>query len=267
LNILLSCDDGIKADGTLALAALLAEMGQLRCCAPQQQHSGSGHAVTLHKPISAKPAQVPGCTKAIAVRGTPADSVKLALTELWPGWADVVLSGINSGPNVGVNVFYSGTVGAAAEAALLGVPALAVSLDVTAPFDFKWAAEHARPVLQTLLSLLPFPPGMLFNINIPGAEKEILGPRLTRQGRSGFREYYTPAPSTSESPGERAWNIDGDFQVLEPEQSYDAAALAAGWISVTPMNLDLTISPLRKYDGENQADYAEILKALAAWQG
>jgi 5'/3'-nucleotidase len=265
LNFLLSCDDGLRAEGTVELAAELARLGTLRVCAPDRQLSGAGHAVTLNRPICTRPVEFPGAEQAVAVEGTPADSVKLALAELWPGWTDLVVSGINRGPNVGVNVFYSGTVGAAAEGAVFGVSAVAVSMNVSEHFDFKLAAERARPVLEKLAALAPFPPGALFNVNLPATEVEPRGVRLTRHGRSGFREYY----KLKDGPGADGvchWEVEGDFHVNDPDETYDAAALAAGYISVTPMFLDLTVDTHRSPTPERSAAFEALLEKLSAWR-
>ncbi len=206
-----------------------------------------------------------GCEEAIAVEGTPADSVKLALAELWPGWADLVVSGINRGPNVGVNVFYSGTVGAAAEGAVLGVSAVAVSLDISERFDFKRAAKRARPVLERLAALVPFAPGTFFNVNVPASEVKPRGVRLTRHGRSGFREYYKLKGDPG-STGICYWEVEGDFHVNDPDETYDAAALAAGYISATPMFLDLTVDAYRDPPSGRSAGLQALLEKLSDWR-
>jgi 5'-nucleotidase len=265
LNILLSCDDGLYAPGTAALAVGLAQLGTVRAAAPGQPSSGAGHAVTLHSPISATPEVLEGCQKAVAVRGTPADSVKLALAELWPGWAHLAVSGINRGPNVGVNVFYSGTVGAAAEAAVMGLSAVAVSLDVGPDYDFAAAARLVAPVLERLAGLLPFPAGVFFNVNLPATGRPVRGVRLTRHGMSGFREFYRPA-GTPGPEGTRSWQVDGDFLVNDPDGSFDAAALSAGYVSVTPLQLDLTVDSWRRPAPARRKDIELLLAALADWE-
>ncbi|HOX05684.1 MAG TPA: 5'/3'-nucleotidase SurE [Planctomycetota bacterium] len=283
MNILVSCDDGIAAEGFAALAAEAARLGTVRAAATERPASGIGHAVTLHRPVACWPAEVPGAERAVAVRGTPADAVKLALAELWPGWAGLVLSGINAGPNVGVNAFYSGTVGAAAEAAVAGVPAVALSLDVSAPYDFPAAAERARPVLERLAALAPWTPGLLFNVNLPASGRPVRGIRLTRHGRSGFREFYRSCAcpegdSTSSSPealslskggapdGACFYSVDGNMEIHDPDDWTDAAALAAGHVSVTPMFLDLTVEPLRRREPEQAGAVAATLARLDDWR-
>jgi len=265
LNFLLSCDDGLRSEGTTALAAELAQLGTVRVCAPERHLSGAGHAVTLNEPVCTRPVEFPGCEEAVAVEGTPADSVKLALAELWPGWTNLVVSGINRGPNVGVNVFYSGTVGAAAEGAVFGVSAVAVSLDVSERFKFEAAARNARPVLEKLASLTPFPPGTFFNVNLPASGVTPRGVRLTRHGRSGFREYY----ELKEGPGPKGvccWEVRGNFHADDPDESYDAAALAAGYISVTPMFLDLTVDAYRCPTPGPSAAPEALLEKLSDWR-
>ncbi len=265
LKIILSCDDGLGAEGTLALAGELALLGAVRAAGPERHSSGAGHAVTLNQSVCTVPVDVPHCQEAVAVRGTPADSVKLALAQLWPDWADLVVSGINRGPNVGANVFYSGTVGAAAEAAVVGVSGIAVSQDVSDPYDFSGAGRAARPVLERLAALVPFPPGIFFNVNLPRCDEKPRGPRLTRQGRSGFREYYEPRGDPG-ADGVRCWDVQGDFQVSDPDETYDAAALAAGFISVTPMFLDLTADELRRPSAERTAGLRALLEKLSDWR-
>lgn len=268
MNILVSCDDGYQAPGFAALAAEAARIGTVRAAATERPASGIGHAVTLHQPVATWPVEVPGAERAVAVRGTPADAVKLALAELWPGWADLVLTGINQGPNVGVNVFYSGTVGAAAEAAVSRVSAVAVSLDITGPWDFAAAAERVRPVLAVLAGLVPFPPGLFFNVNLSGSQKPARGVRLTRHGLSGFREYYRPCPCPPAQPpaGACFYNVDGQMEVHDPDDWTDAAALAAGYVSVTPMFLDLTVEPLRRREPGQAGAIAALLARLGDWR-
>jgi len=268
MNILVSCDDGYEAPGFAALASAAARLGTVRAAATERPASGIGHAVTLHHPVAAWPVGIPGAEQAVAVRGTPADAVKLALAELWPGWAGLVLAGINCGPNVGVNAFYSGTVGAAAEAAVSRVSSVAISLDITAPCDFAEAAERAGPVLERLAALAPFPAGLLFNVNLPASGRPVRGTRLTRHGLSGFREYYRPDPSPDGAlpPGARSYRVDGDMVVEDPDDWTDAAALAAGHISVTPMLLDLTAEPLRRRERAQASAIAAALSALKDWQ-
>lgn len=267
IRIVLSCDDGLGAPGQAALARELARLGTVRAVAPLEPSSGAGHAVSLHLPVGARRGRLDPCEQAVAVLGTPADAVKLALSELWPGWADLVASGINCGPNVGVNVFYSGTVGAAAEGAALGVPALAVSLDVSDPCDFEAAALRARPVLERLAGLMPFPPGLLFNVNLPASQKEVRGLRLTRHGRSGFREFYRPHPPPAgrEAAGDAYYQVYGQMRTDDPDDWTDAAALAAGFISVTPMFLDLTAEPLRARQPRERTALESLIAGLADW--
>jgi 5'-nucleotidase len=164
-----------------------------------------------------------------------------------------------------VNVFYSGTVGAAAEAAVFGTSAVAVSLDIGGDFDFAAAALAARPVLERLAALVPFPAGVLFNVNLPAVGRAARGVRLTRHGMSGFREFYRQEGPAGPD-GSRRWQVDGDFRAADPDETWDASALAAGYVSVTPMLLDLTADPYRRPAPERDRTVRALLDKLADWR-
>jgi len=182
--ILLSNDDGIYSDGIIALEKNLQGMGEIYTVAPDREQNSMSHALTLHRPLRVHEAG-PG---RLAVDGTPTDCVKLALTGLLPVRPDLVVSGINKGPNVGDDIIYSGTVSAAIEAALLGVPAIAVSLVTFESFKFQAAAEFTA----TLVSRIReggLPLETLLNVNVPPLPKEqIKGWRITRQGKRHYGE-------------------------------------------------------------------------------
>jgi 5'-nucleotidase len=165
--------------------------------------------------------------------------VKLALTNLFPDFApDLVISGINRGPNIGINVFYSGTVAGALEAAINGLPALALSLDISANgvWHFAQAAEWALAPIQAALTH-GLPAWTILNVNFPNRlRQEVRGYRLTRHGRSGFKEYYTE--EAPEGP-RRRFLLDGTMVFRDQDTVCDAAALGQGWISVTPLGLSL----------------------------
>ena len=153
----------------------------------------------------------------------------------------MVVSGINRGPNVGVNVFYSGTVAAAIEAAVLGLPSVAVSLDYAPVMPFELAAERVTPVVRAVLEK-GLGRGYLVNVNVPNVPAGEMGPAvLTRHGRAGFREFYRPGEEAgSRAPGARRWRIDGEYSTGKGTAESDAVALAEGFVSVTPMEIDLT---------------------------
>jgi 5'-nucleotidase len=192
--LLLTNDDGIDANGIAALASALDGLGDLAVVAPAQEQSAVGHAITVRDPVRAHPwpFEVPsGPVWARAVTGTPADCVKLACQKLLPRWPDLVVSGINHGPNTAVNVIYSGTVSAATEASIVGIPALAVSLcDWDPEADFEAAGRFARLLAERVLGD-GIAPGTLLNVNVPpGDFGAIRGIEITRQARSRWEEEF-----------------------------------------------------------------------------
>ncbi len=245
--ILVTGDDGLRAPGLPALIEALAPLARLRAALTEEERSGVGHAVTLRRTLKTRPVEIPGTEAAFAVDGTPADAVKLALTTIWRELSfDLAVSGINRGPNVGVNVLYSGTVAAGLEAVIAGVPALAVSLDVGEGSDYVPAAKIAAELAEKLLARAPwgrgsgarkYPPGLV-NVNVPN-RPEIRGRRITRQGVSGFQEYYLPAGEGNSGDGSGEWRIEGEMVLREKSLEYDAVALREGWVSITPLGLEL----------------------------
>ncbi|CAI8178634.1 MAG: 5'/3'-nucleotidase SurE [Prochlorococcus sp.] len=194
LRILISNDDGIFAEGIRCLAAVASDHGhQVTVVCPDQERSATGHGLTLHTPIRAERADelyVPGVT-AWACSGTPADCVKLALSELLPEKPDLVLSGINHGPNLGTDVFCSGTVAAAMEGTLEQLPALAVSVACFKWRDFQCAAEMAMDVAEKALSD-QWPNNLLLNLNIPPCDPKLMGPlRWTRLSIRHYEEQFS----------------------------------------------------------------------------
>ena len=243
-RLLLTNDDGLDAPGLTTLAHELLRTGRydLRVVAPEKEQSGVGHCITLHWPLFAEKVTLPEPVAAIPayrVAGTPADCVKLALTNLFPDFApDYVISGINRGPNVGVNVLYSGTVAGALEACINGLPAIAVSLDIPASglWHFSLAAELAVPLIDAAAEH-GLPAWSVLNINIPNRpQAEIRGTRLTRHGRSGFKEYYIEeAPEGSR----RRFRLEGAMLYRDQDEETDGIALKNGWITVTPLGLSM----------------------------
>jgi 5'-nucleotidase len=204
-RVLLTNDDGWEAEGLRALGEVLAGLAELVVVAPERERSGIGCAVTLKEPIRARRADFPGAAEAWVVSGTPADCAKLAITTLYPSGRvsrpfAVCFSGLNRGPNIGVNVFYSGTVGAVFEAAVNGVPGVALSKEKGNQLTPLEACRLVEPHLAGIIercagrdAATAFPPWHVLNVNIPDIPaREVRGTVLTRQGRSGFREWYTP---------------------------------------------------------------------------
>jgi 5'-nucleotidase len=250
-RILLTNDDGLSSPGLMTLARELLKAGfDLRVAAPEREQSGVGHCVTLYTPLLAEAVTLPddlAGVPAFKVAGTPADCVKLAITNLFPGFTpDLALSGINRGPNIGINVFYSGTVGGALEACINGIPAMALSLDI--PPDGLWhftqAAESSLPVIRMAIERR-LPPWSILNVNAPNRPAaEVKGYRLTHHGRSGFKEFYTEHEPVD---GRRQFILDGTMIYRDTDPCSDSVALRDGWVSVTPLGLGLEDTTCREH--------------------
>jgi len=236
MKILLCNDDGISSAGLLALYRSVSDLGEVFVVAPESGQSAVGHSVTLDRPISCRRVHVHESFWGYAVDGRPADCVKLALVELLPDRPDLLVSGINAGANVGINVLYSGTVAAAAEGALFGIPSVAVSLEMGQELDFEWAARIARKVLDRLLQS-GMPPGALFNVNIPARRPGVpRGVRLARQSTMPMADRFRK----SEDSGKVLYWLEGDFADCSDGPETDLHALRQGYVAVTPLKFDLT---------------------------
>ncbi|WP_324667504.1 5'/3'-nucleotidase SurE [Geochorda subterranea] len=249
-RILLSNDDGIHAPGLQALAESLAELGEIVIVAPDRDRSGTGHAITVREDLHVERLQLAGRWQAYAVSGTPADCVKLGVLELCDSPPDLVVSGINAGANLGIDVFYSGTVAAAFEGTLLGIPALAISCITRKESpDFRLARAVA-PLLADWLMGKDFGSPLLLNVNVPERARAT-GSEVLRWTRLGLRRRYRDdfAPGTEE-PGwpqgdgreaGRRFRLVGDADDGDSDDpTTDAGAVEAGWVSVTPIHLDMT---------------------------
>lgn len=238
--ILISNDDGIGAPGVAALASAMDGLGELYVVAPIDEQSAVGHAITVRNPVRAQPYpfKVPsGEIKAYAVTGTPADCVKLAVNQLLPRHPDLVVSGINRGPNTAVNVIYSGTVSAATEASILGIDAIAFSLCAWQANEFETAGRYARQIAEHVLQR-GLPPGILLNVNIPDLPyDDIRGIAATRQARSRWEESFAERKDPFDQP--YYW-LSGTFVNLDKGDETDLSAIENGFISITPIHYDLT---------------------------
>ncbi len=238
MKILLTNDDGVRAPGLAALRQALRPLGEIVTVAPDKEQSAVGHAITLHRPLRVDRGVEPDGSTTYAVSGTPADCVKIALAEIL---ADdppaLVVSGVNLGPNSGVSVFYSGTVSAAFEGALMGRPALAVSLAVFEHPDFGPPAEiGARLAAMVLRNGLP--PGVFLNVNVPPLPPERLrGIRVVPQARSRFVETYH---RRTDPRGREYFWLDGYLEHLDEIPDTDVTSLQEGFVTVTPLRADLT---------------------------
>jgi len=244
LLILLTNDDGIYAPGLAALYQELRQLGEVTVVAPESEQSAVGHAISLSSPLRVKKSPMDRGVWGWAVSGTPADCVKIALAELLPEMPQLVVSGINLGPNVGINVLYSGTVSAATEAAILGVKkAVALSLNTYKDPDFATAARVAGKLLSRL-QRQPLSEPVCLNVNLPALpEEEIKGVRLTRQDTGPLVERFDRRVDPREHLYYWLAGIN-DHRDLAPDTDY--GALQAGYVSITPLHHDLTHYPSLK---------------------
>jgi 5'-nucleotidase len=237
MRILLTNDDGIYARGLSALYEELSQDADCLIVAPEIEQSAVGHAITISRPLMVRRATKTGNFLGYAVLGTPADCVKIGIKELAEKPVDLVVSGINRGSNAGINVIYSGTVSAATEALIMGIPALAISLDTHKEADFTYAAKFARKMVR-LITNNPAINCSAINVNIPclPADK-IKGVVVVRQGKSNIIETFEKRVDPRENT--YYW-VSGDSGSVSDEKDTDVAALASGFITITPIQYDLT---------------------------
>ncbi len=238
--ILVCNDDGIGAPGILALASSMDGLGDIFVVAPVTEQSAVGHSITLRDPIRAFtfPFRIPsGSIDAWAVHGTPADCVKLAIEKLLPRQPDLVVSGINQGPNAAVNVIYSGTVSAGTEATILNIPAIAFSYCRWVGGDYEASGRIARQIAVRVLDR-GLRSGILLNVNIPDLPFAALkGIKITRQARSKWKESFTER----KDPYNRSYYwLSGTFVNLDSRNDTDLGAIENGYVSITPVHHDLT---------------------------
>jgi len=240
MNILLTNDDGIMAPGILAMYRELTKLGDVTVIAPEQVQSATGHGITITAPLLTSTVTIENAFTGIAVDGRPADCVKLAIGQLLPKRPDLVVSGLNSGANVGINVIYSGTVAAAIEAAFLGLPSIAVSLHLAREVetDYKRAAAFALDAIRLVLDA-GIKGGEVINVNIPAlrADQSPAGIKVVRQCTRAFIDTYDKR--TDPRGRDYFWN-SSVYRLGETEGDTDVAALRDKYISVTPLQFDLT---------------------------
>jgi len=238
--ILLTNDDGIHAPGLVAMWRELVKLGDVHVVAPETVQSATGHGITLSTPLLTQRVTVENGFTGIAVDGRPADCVKLAVAQLVPRPPDLVVSGINAGANVGINVLYSGTVAAAIEAAFLGLPAVALSLYLRndTPTDYARAAVLSRQTIERMLEA-GLPPGRVASVNLPALQpgEPPTGVKVCRQCTRPWIDTY----DRRQDPRGRDyfWN-SSVFTLGETEEDTDVAALRDKYITVTPLQFDLT---------------------------
>lgn len=241
MRILLTNDDGIYAKGIEAIYLALSEEHDVTVVAPETEQSAVGHAITFLDPLRVKSVQRNGAFFGYALNGTPADCVKIAIRELMKPPPQMVVSGINMGANVGVNVIYSGTVSAATEAAVLGVPSVAVSMDSFDTVDFSAATEFI-PRLLKILESEGLPPGVTLNVNVPSVPSSRLrGVKITHQGKMRAVETYD---RRSDPRNNVYYWLRNKAILTDPHLEADSFALSEDYISVTPIHHDLTDYPM-----------------------
>lgn len=252
MRLLVTNDDGIHAPGLLALRDALAPLGEVVLVAPERPRSAMGHAVTLHKPLRIWPTRLADGAEGFAINGTPADCVALGTSEHLGPLPDLVVSGINLGPNLGVDMLYSGTVAAAMEAAICGIAAFAISIASYEAHDFGPAADFASHLAAVILAR-GLPAGAFLNVNVPPVPADqIAGVAFTRQGAVA---YSNRIERRTDPRGLDYYWFTGDRVECGGRADSDAAAIAQNRISITPVHTDLT----------DEAALAELRRWPLAW--
>jgi 5'-nucleotidase len=235
MRILISNDDGIQSDGLKVLRNALEDQHELFIVAPDRERSATGHKITVYRPLRVRECDYQG-TKTVGweVDGTPADCIKLALEALMPEPPDLLISGINSGPNLGTDVLYSGTVSAAIEGLINGIPSIAISLTSHRNHDFSYSGKLARDIVAIFSDELS--PRTLLNINIPPGE-----PRGIKVTKLGNRRYVNIFDKRTDPRGRIYFWMGGEpFDLDEDDPETDIWAVREGYISITPIHYDLT---------------------------
>ena len=239
MRILLSNDDGIQAPGIHALQDAVKDLGDVHVVAPDGERSAISHGITLTKPLHTRSWPPGGPPFGTAVSGTPADCVKLSVSLLLDPPPQLILSGINLGPNAGISVLYSGTVSAATEGVIMGIPAMALSLDTFRDPNWETAAKVSRHLVEQVVSgKLRIAPDIFWNVNIPNLPYEKLaGLRVTRMGASRFVEKYERRHDPWGNP--YYW-MTGELYEMGDMNGTDLEALRQGYVSLSPIGLDHT---------------------------
>jgi 5'-nucleotidase len=239
VRILLTNDDGIYAPGLAALEAELSQLGEVRIIAPKTEQSGVGHAITFLTPLVAEEVYQGEHRRGWAVEGSPADCVKLGVSQLFGGRPDMVVSGINGGLNAGINVLYSGTVAAAIEGAFFGIQSVAVSLEYDEHADFASAAKIAVPIIGQLWERREETETRLFNLNIPreALSKQPPELRIVPMGLDRWGESF----ERRKDPRGRAYYwATNDPPPKMTDHETDLLALRRGCVTLTPLSYDMT---------------------------
>ncbi|MBV7269468.1 5'/3'-nucleotidase SurE [Winogradskyella luteola] len=236
--ILVTNDDGITAPGIRALISVMNTIGDVVVVAPDSPQSGMGHAITVNATLYIENVEIDGKQQEYSCSGTPADCVKLAVREILDRKPDICVSGINHGSNSSINVIYSGTMSAALEAGIEGIPAIGFSL-----LDYNWNAnfEHCKPFVETITKQVlehGLPDGVVLNVNLPNLNGEdIKGIKVCRQARANWVEEFDKRTNPM---GRDYYWLAGKFVNMDNGEDTDEWALANGYVSVVPVQFDLT---------------------------
>jgi 5'-nucleotidase len=268
-NILVTNDDGVLAPGLLALAQEMQKLGKVTILAPDRNWSGGGHVKTLDRALRIREFHLENEMQAFGSDGAPSDCVALSVLGFFKEKFDLVVSGINMGANLGHDVTYSGTVTAAMEAVIMGLPGVAVSLEVPEGYvgqvDFGPSAYAAYIAVRNVLSK-GLPADTLLNVNVPFLKQvDIQGFRMTRQG---LRVYHSRLDERIDPRGRPYYWIGGEAPTGVPESGTDVGALADGFISVTPLQLDLTayraVSDINTWDWHENSSLVSEASLLSS---
>lgn len=235
--ILVVNDDGITAPGIKALIAVAKQFGDVIAVAPDKPQSGMGHAITLDSTLHVVKTEVDGI-EAYACSGTPVDCVKIAVNKLLPRKPNLIVSGINHGSNSSINVIYSGTMSAALEGSLEGIPSVGFSLqNHSIDADFSAAKKYAHQIIHQILNNT-FPKGMCLNVNIPNLKKELInGIKVCRQAKGNWQEKYD---ERQDPMGRTYYWLTGKFIINDDGTDTDEWALNNSYVSVVPVQADIT---------------------------
>ena len=244
MNILITNDDGIYADGIIELAKAISKIANVYVVAPESQRSATGHAITIHSPIMVHKIDMGENIKSYAISGTPADCVKVGIEGLFKDInIDLVLSGINNGSNLGTDVIYSGTVSAALEGFILNKPSIAISYDeVNVKREiYKDASKYVVNLIENIKDKLDLLNDCILNVNIPNTK--IKGSKITKLGQ---RNYDNAMVEKINPFGQKYYWIGGKLMELDQDEDSDIACVKDGYISITPINIEMT--NLRKFE-------------------
>lgn len=237
MKILVSNDDGIDSPGISALVKSLKEIAEVTVVAPQGEQSAVGHAITMKIPLRVTHYYKNGDFFGYAIDGTPADCIKIGIRNIMQEAPDLVVSGINNGSNTAINIIYSGTVSAAREAAIMDVPAFAISVTSHVPKSYSFAAKVAKQ-LALKMKNHKLPLGTMLNVNVPDIpENEIAGIILTKQGKSKWDDIYE---KRLDPYGREYYWLTGTLLEVDKNNDIDQVAIRKNYVSITPIHFDLT---------------------------